>query len=164
MRLDQNIVAFMHSGSADLMIRPHLEASSSDGQYTKPSKKEQRKLRRRRQLAAALIEADNDDIERRVNYLTQYDAASSDIPALLSIAKFATQSVMLSAAATDRTQENDRPVYTYPLNTMQELSRKFLGLSTQWEGDESSHDAAHDDSLVDLYACLLYTSPSPRDS
>lgn len=67
----------MHSGSADLMIRPHLKASSSDGQYTKPSKKEQRKLRRRRQLAAALIEADNDDIERRVNYLTQYDAASS---------------------------------------------------------------------------------------
>ena len=142
----------MHSGSADLMIRPHLKASSSDGQYTKPSKKEQRKLRRRRQLAAALIEADNDDIERRVNYLTQYDAASSDIPALLSVAKFATQSVMLSAAATDQTQENDRPVYTYPLNTMQELSRKFLGLSAQWEGDDSSHDAANDDSLVDLYA------------
>ena len=40
---------------------------------------------------------------------------------------------------------------------------KIHASETAWVGTKFDHVLTNDDSIDDLYACLLYTSPSPRD-
>ncbi|KAL4402627.1 hypothetical protein ACI68E_000394 [Malassezia pachydermatis] len=97
--------------------------------------KEQRRRRRRMQLAAALIEADNDDIQRRIDILNEYDPSSQDIlEHLRQRSKHASESVMFrDAGAID--VSNARPVYTYPLMTMREVTQGYFGMSAQWASE-----------------------------
>lgn len=92
-------------------------------------------MRRRRQLAAALIEADNETIQQRLLLLSQQDVSPSEFHNSILLPKYATESAIFRDS---HYLESLRPVYTYPLASVQELSRSFLGLSAKWEEEESS--------------------------
>lgn len=111
------------------------EPTHSQDVSLKQQRKEERRMRRRRQLAAALIEADNEVIQQRLMLLSEQDVSPSRFHNSHMLPKYATESAIFRDS---HNSEIMRPVYTYPLASIQELSRSFLGLSAKWEEDESS--------------------------
>ena len=92
-------------------------------------------MRRRRQLAAALIEADNELIQQRLMLLSQQDEMPPDFHDSITLPRYATESALFRDS---QNLDSIRPVYTYPLASVQELSRSFVGLSANWDEDGSS--------------------------
>lgn len=100
---------------------------------------EKQKIRRRRlQLAAALIEADNSDIDKRITFVIQNDPHATDLLAhLTKLIKHANESVIFrNSSAND--QEYQRPIYTFRLSTQRELSRGYLNLQQDCELEDAS--------------------------
>lgn len=109
----------------------HIGASEP----TRKQMREQRRQRRRMQLAAALVEADNDMIERRLAFLKMYEPqAMEQLDSLLLMPHHAFASALFQDT---RAVHNSRPVYQYHLYTMRELTRGYLGMAMQWEGDDT---------------------------
>ena len=92
-------------------------------------------MRRRMQLAAALIEADNELIQQRLMLLSQQDEMPPDFHDSITLPRYATESALFRDS---QNLDSIRPVYTYPLASVQELSRSFVGLSANWDEDGSS--------------------------
>lgn len=97
------------------------------------------KIRRRRlQLAAALIEADNLDIDKRITFLIQNDPRATDLLAhLTKLLRYANDSVIFRDTFS-KSQEYERPVYTYRPSTQRELSRGYLHLQQDCELEDMS--------------------------
>lgn len=111
----------------------HLSVATSKGWV-----KKQRSRRRRLQLAAALIEADNPDIDRRITFLIHNDPRATDLLAhLTKLIKYAKDSVIFRDS-TINCQEYERPVYTYRLSTQRELSRGYLNLQQDCDLEDAS--------------------------
>lgn len=108
------------------------DTGSAVGRAMNRDGKEKRRMNRRRQLAAALIEADNEVIQHRLLFLSRHGAPPADVQAYLSRVRSASESAIFTDASTS---DNMRPVYTYPLPTIQETSRTFLNMSARWEDD-----------------------------
>ncbi|WFD25944.1 hypothetical protein MNAN1_000917 [Malassezia nana] len=106
--------------------------------------KMQRIRRRRLQLAAALIEADNADIDRRIEFVARHDPKATDLLAhLTKLVKHAKNSVIFREFSI-KEHEHERPVYTYRLSTQRELSREYLNL--QQENDMPDESQSQEDS------------------
>lgn len=130
---------------------PYLSAGGPSGAPRPPPRseaKEQRRRKRRMQLAAALVEADNDEIQRRVAFLASMDPKAKDRPTQVSLVpKYANQSVLFHEALAGYTQQT-RPVYVHAPQSMRELTRSYLGMGAQWIGDDSQEMHMIDDSTA----------------
>lgn len=113
---------------------PSVSTHSQDVLF-KHQKKEERRMRRRMQLAAVLIEADNELIQHRLMLLSQQNEMPPEYHDSIMLPKYATESALFRDS---QSSDSIRPVYTYPLASVQELSRNFVGLSAKWDEDELS--------------------------
>lgn len=107
--------------------------------------KMQRTRRRRLQLAAALIEADNADIDKRIEFVARHDPKATDLLAYLTkLVKYAKNSVIFREPSI-KEQEHERPVYTYRLSTQRELSRGYLNLQQEYDMPDESQSQENPD-------------------
>ena len=133
------------------------ESTHTQDVFLKHQKKEERRMRRRRQLAAALIEADNELIQQRLMLLSQQDEMPPGFHDSITLPKYATESALFRDS---QNLDSIRPVYTYPLASVQELSRSFVGLSANWDEDGSSDYVSASDKQKNHDAVKLDLHPN----
>ena len=135
---------------------PSVSTHSQDVLF-KHQKKEERRMRRRMQLAAALIEADNELIQHRLMLLSQQNEMPPEYHDSVMLPKYATESALFRDS---QSSDSIRPVYTYPLASVQELSRNFVGLSAKWDEDELSDYVSASDNQKNGDAVKLDLHPN----
>lgn len=129
-----------------LAMVPLPEFSAQVSGAKRREMKDERRRRRRMQLAAALIEADNEAIHQRIQMLEEFDPTSYKFLEQLSeLEKKASESVLFNMRPV-LAGEVPRPVYTYPLPTMREVCQGYFGMSPNWE----HYDAEAQDSQPNL--------------
>ena len=115
------------------------EPDTVQAKHRRGEAKEQRRRKRRMQLAAALIEADNDEIQQRIDFLVNVDPSSKELlndDSLLP--KYAKQSVMFHDAVNPTGwQQYSRPVYVHPPQSMRTLTQSYLGMAGKLVGDDT---------------------------
>ena len=141
----------------------------------KPKRSEakgRRRRKRRMQLAAALVEADNDEIQRRIDFLTNVDPSSKHLLTDESLMpKYANQSVMFhDALEVPPWQPYSRPVYVHTPQSMRGLTQSYLGMGGHLVGDDPSELHILDESMatreptsVDDVAQMLLDVSLPRE-
>ncbi|PKI84566.1 hypothetical protein MVES1_001800 [Malassezia vespertilionis] len=100
------------------------------------SRKQAREARRRKhriQLATALIEADNEQIQRRIEFVSTMEPESiATIEQLSQLEKSSNTSVLFRDAHKHQSEGYERPIYMQPLQSMREITRAFLGMDARW--------------------------------
>ncbi|WFD43295.1 hypothetical protein MPSI1_001956 [Malassezia psittaci] len=128
------------SGSEPVFVYHDTEEVNAVEQHPKRAEnKEQKRRKRRMQLAAALIEADNDEIQRRIDFVVNVDPTSQEILDDTSLVpRYANQSVIFRDALDPSlsNQPYSRPVYVHTPQSMRELTQSYLGMSSAWGMDE----------------------------
>ncbi|WFC99205.1 hypothetical protein MYAM1_001949 [Malassezia yamatoensis] len=115
------------------------EANAVEQQPKRAEHKEKNRRKRRMQLAAALIEADNDEIQRRIDFVVNVDPTSQELlDDTMLVPRYANQSVIFRDALDPSlsNQPYSRPVYVHTPQSMRELTQSYLGMTTAWGMDE----------------------------
>lgn len=123
------------AGPSDAMYEP----DARQVKHKRTEAKEHRRRKRRMQLAAALIEADNDEIQQRIDFLVNVDPSSKELLNNYSLLpKYANQSIMFHGAIdASGWQHYPRPVYVHPPQSMRSLTQSYLGMAGKLVGDDS---------------------------
>ncbi|WFD30967.1 hypothetical protein MSPP1_001993 [Malassezia sp. CBS 17886] len=127
------------------------EAPAHDPLWARRQAKFRRRRRRRVQLAAALVEADNEEVSARLAFLLSHELASPEFAEELAHrTRRAADSVLFRDPAAECAAAPSRPIYMQPPLSMREMTRSFLGMVSGWTDDalSESGDAAADPGPV----------------